>query len=210
MADEIDREYGQGEIVRRHRPTRRVNSARSEPTEPQLLTRDFSGLTLSYANTLLFVGYEVNGLVEIAVFPRYRFSSDDRVQGHLGYVRAPYGTPWEEIIPQVDDLFDIAQTNYRTATTLRANAVRAHGSRFETAYSAITDIFRESWHGFSLRLRREDKVEKEGVMFTGRPPGPVLAVWRGEPYTVQVFQTGSILMVKGDQRKRLLELAALT
>ena len=52
-------------------------------------------------------------------------------------------------------LIDIAQTNYRTATTLRSNAMRAHGSRFETAYSAITDIFRESWHGFSLRLRRE-------------------------------------------------------
>ena len=88
--------------------------------------------------------------------------------------------------------------------------MRAHGSRFETAYSAITDIFRESWHGFSLRLRREKKVEKDGVTFAGSPPGPVLAVWRGEPYTVQVFETGSILMVKGDQRKRLLELAALT
>jgi hypothetical protein len=165
---------------------------------------------MAYGNTLLFIGYEVNGLVEIAVYPRYRFSSDDRVQGHLGYVRVPYGTSWEEIIPQVDDLFDVAQTNYRTAATLRSNAMRTHGSRFETAYSAITDIFRESWHGFSLRLLREKKVEKDGVTFAGSPPGPVLAVWRGEPYTVQVFQTGSILMVKGDQRKRLLELAALT
>lgn len=179
-------------------------------SEPQLLTEEFSGLALTYGNTLLFVGYEVNGLVEIAVYPRYRFSSDDRVQGHLGYVRVPYGTPWEEIIPQVDDLFDIAQTNYRTAVSLRSNAMQSHGSRFESAYSAITDIFRESWHGFSLKLRREDKVVKDGVTFQGDPPGPVLAVWRGEPYTVQVFTTGSILMVKGDQRKRLIELAALT
>jgi hypothetical protein len=187
-----------------------VARPQDEVTEQQLLTPEFTGLAVTYANTLLFIGYEVSGLVEIAVYPRYRFSSDDRVQGHLGYVRVPYGTPWEDIIPRVDDLYDTAQTNYRTAVTLRSNSMQSHGSRFETAYSAITDIFRESWHGFSLRLNREKNVVKDGVTFSGNPPGPVLAVWRGEPYTVQVFTTGSILMVKGDQRKRLVELAALS
>ena len=34
-----------------------------------------------------------DGLVEITVYPRYRFSSDDRVHGQLGYVRTPFGTP---------------------------------------------------------------------------------------------------------------------
>jgi hypothetical protein len=207
MADQYGNDYTSSETTRRRRPNRRLARSNEEPAEPTLLTEDFIGLALAYGNTLLFIGYEVNGLVEISVYPRYRFSSDDRVQGHLGYVCVPLGTSWEEIIPQVDDLFDIAQTNYRTAVTLRSNATRAHGSRFETAYSAITDIFRESWHGFSLRLRREDKVVKEGVTFSGSPPGPVLAVWRGEPYTVQVFTTGSICVVKGDQRKSFLELA---
>jgi len=210
MAKPSENDYTSSPSSRRTRPRRRVTESQGGLSEPQLLTQEFCGLALTYGNTLLFVGYEVNGLVEVAVYPRYRFSSDDRVQGHLGYVRVPFGTSWEEIIPQVDDLFDLAQTNYRTAVSLRSNAMQSHGSRFESAYSAITDIFRESWHGFSLKLRREDKVVKDGVTFTGEPPGPVLAVWRGEPYTVQVFTTGSILMVKGDQRKRLTELAALS
>jgi hypothetical protein len=208
MAEGFENDYTSSEATRRRRPSRRLPQSSPERVEPTLLTEDFIGLALAYGNTLLFIGYEVNGLVEISVYPRYRFSSDDRVQGHLGYVRVPLGTPWEEIIPQVDDVFDMAQTNYRTAVTLRANATKAHGSRFESAYSYITDIFRESWHGFSLRLRREDKVVKEGVTFSGKPPGPVLAVWRGEPYTVQVFTTGSICMVKGDQRKRFADLQA--
>jgi hypothetical protein len=207
MADEYENDYTSSETVRRRRPSRRVAQSSAGPTEPALLTEEFPGLSLAYGNTLLFVGYEVNGLVEITVYPRYRFSSDDRVQGHLGYVRVPFGTPWEEIIPQVDDLFDMAQTNYRTAVTLRSNSARAQGAGFEAAYSVITDIFRESWHGFSLRLRREDKVVKDGVTFSGKPPGPVLAVWRGESYTVQVFTTGSICMVRGDQRKRMEQLS---
>jgi hypothetical protein len=209
MADQYENDYTSSETTRKRRPNRRVSQPRPEPdeaAEPTLLTEDFIGLSMAYGNTLLFVGYEVNGLIEIAVYPRYRFSSDDRVQGHLGYVRVPLGTSWEQIIPQIDDLFDMAQTNYRTAVTLRSNSSKAQGARFETAYSTITDIFRESWHGFALRLRREDKIVKDGVTFTGTPPGPVLAVWRGEPYTVQVFPTGSICMVSGDQRKRLLAL----
>ncbi len=207
MADQYESDYTSSGATRRKRPNKRLAQTNTEPIEPTLLTEDFIGLSLAYGNTLLFIGYIVNGLVEISVYPRYRFSSDDRVQGHLGYVHIPLGTPWEEIIPQIDDIFDLAQTNYRTAVTLRSNALKSHGARFESAYQFITDIFRESWHGFSLRLRREDKVVKDGVTFSGNPPGPVLAIWRGESYTVQVFSTGSICMVKGDQRNRLQELA---
>lgn len=207
MAEEYENDYTSSGATRRRRPSKRLAQSNAEPAEPTLLTEEFIGLAMAYGNTLLFVGYEVNGLTEIAVYPRYRFSSDDRVQGHLGYVRVPLGTPWEEIIPQVDDLFEIAQTNYRTAVTLRSNAAKAHGARFETAYQAITDIFRESWHGFALRLRRESKIVKDGVTFSGNPPGPVLVVWRGEQYTVQVFSTGSICLVKGDQRRQFSTLA---
>jgi hypothetical protein len=214
MAEEYEEDYTSSEATRRARPRRRRTSRRDGGGEgdnygaPTLLTADFIGLAVQYANSLLFIGYEVNGLVEITVYPRYRFSSDDRVQGHLGYVRVPLGTPWEPILAQVDDVQDRAQTNYRTAITLRSNAMQAHGSRFESAYEAITDLFRESWHGFALRLRREGEVVKGNVTFTGNPPDPVLAVWRGEEYTLQVYPTGSITLVKGDQRKRLLDLSA--
>jgi hypothetical protein len=207
MDEQSDQNYTSSGAARR-RPRRRLAQPDGQIEDRGLLTEDFIGLTVAYGNTLLFIGFEVNGLTEIAVYPRYRFSSDDRVQGHLGYVRVPLGTPWPDILLQVDDLFDVAQTNYRTAVSLRANALRAHGSRFESAYDAITDVFRESWHGFSLRLSREQKVIKGPVTFSGNPPGPVLAEWRGEQYTVQVFPTGSILVVKGDQRNRLGDLAA--
>jgi hypothetical protein len=206
MEERTDRNYTSSGAARR-RPGRRVVQQNSDEVTPTLLTEDFIGLAVAYGNTLLFIGFEVNGLVEIAVYPRYRFSSDDRVQGHLGYVRVPLGTSWEEIIPQVDDLFELAQNNYRTAVTLRANAARAHGARFDTAYDAITDVFRESWHGFKLRLIREGSFQKSGMTFTGTPPGPVLVVWRGDQYTLQVFPTGSILLVTGDQRRRLNDLA---
>ncbi len=215
MSKEYEDDYTSSEPVRRSRPrgrTRRSNSEGSDSSSgggvPAVLTEDFIGLTVQYANSLIFIGYEVNGLVELTVYPRYRFSSDDRVQGHLGYVRAALGTPWEEILPQVDDIQDIAQVNYRNAVTLRSNAMQAHGSRFESAYDAITTAFRESWHGISLKLRREGEVVKDRVTFKGTPPGPILAVWRGEEYTVQVYTTGSITMVKGDQRQRLLDLSS--
>ena len=163
------------------------------------------GLAVAYGNTLLFIGYEVNGRVEIMVYPRYRFSSDDRVKGYLGYLWVPVGTSWEEILVDVDAIYDNAERNYRTAATLRAGEMRAHGSRYETAYEAITDTFRESWHGFALRLNREGEAVKSGVRFTGDPAGPLLAEWRDKTYTVQVYPTGSILVVTGDQRRRLAE-----
>lgn len=215
MSEEYEDDYTSSEPVRRSRPRRRTRRPSEDGDEsasgggvPPVLTADFIGLTVQYANTLLFIGYEVNGLVELTVYPRYRFSSDDRVQGQLGYVRAAIGTPWEEILPQVDEVQELAQVNYRNAITLRSNSMQAHGSRFETAYDAITTAFRESWHGISLKLKREGEVVKEKVTFRGNPPGPILAIWRGEEYTVQVYPTGSITMVKGDQRQRLLDLSS--
>jgi len=191
-------EYSTTRRGHRYRPNRRPASTRQE--EAGALTPEFVGMAVAYGNTLLFIGYEVNGLVEITVYPRYRFSSDDRVQGHLGYVYAPFATSWEEILPQVDRVFEQAEENYRLAVTWRAGEMRAHGSRFESAYDAITEIFRECWHGFSLRLRREGSFEKNGVEFSGNAPGPVLAVWRGRPYTIVVFPSGSITMLNGDRR----------
>ena len=160
-------------------------------------------MAAAFGNTLLFVGYEVDGLVEIVVYPRYRFSSDDRVQGYLGYLWVPLGTPWETVLEQVDAIYNKAQENYRLAVSLRMSEMRAHGSRFESAYDTICEVFRESWHGFSLKLRREGRATKGNIEFTGRPPEPVLAIFEGRTYTVHVFPSGSITMLNGDQRKRL-------
>jgi hypothetical protein len=171
-----------------------------------LLTEDFIGLAVQYTSALLFVGYEIDGLVEITVYPRYRFSSDDRVHGQLGYVRTPFGTPWDEILEQVDAIVVEAENNYRAAITLRSNAQQAAGARYDNAYHVITDLFRESWHAFALRLQREGEIKKGDVTFTGAPPEPVLITWRGDVYTLNVFPTGSILLVNGDQRKRLRRL----
>jgi hypothetical protein len=205
MAEDFDQDYTVSQPARR-RPARRVPAQREEPESPATLTEDLIGLTVAYGNTLLFIGYEVNGLVEIAVFPRYRFGSDDRVQGHLGYVRVPVGTAWTAILPQVDEISDRAEQNYRTAVSLRASSLRAHGARFEAAYDAITNTFRESWHAFKLRLLRDGRIERESITFEGTPPGPVLVTWRGEPYTLQVFTTGSIMLARGDQRRKLSDL----
>ena len=185
---------------RRNRPSRRVVTSSEE--EPGLLTLDFQGVSAAYGDALLFIGYEVEGRLEVVVYPRYRFPSDDRVQGYLGYLWVEPGTPWEVVLRHVDGITDAAQTNYRTAVALRSQELRAQGSRFEAAYDAIADAFRESWHGFELRLARYGEARKEGVTFTGGPPGPVLATWRGETYTVLVFETGSICMLSGDQRSR--------
>src|SRR4051812_40718752 len=141
---------------RRNRPNKRVQSSQSQ--DAGILTEEFTGLALAFGSTLLFVGYEINGLVEIVVYPRYRFSSDDRVQGQLGYVKVPFGTPWEDILAEVETIYRAAEENYRQAVTLRSSELRAHGSRYETAYEAITDVFRESWHGFALKLNREEEV----------------------------------------------------
>src|SRR3954447_15551961 len=94
---------------RRNRPNKRVQASQSEAG---ILTEEFTGLALAFGSTLLFVGYEINGLVEIVVYPRYRFSSDDRVQGQLGYVRVPFGTPWEDILPEVETIYRAAEENY--------------------------------------------------------------------------------------------------
>lgn len=202
MEEGFDQDYTSSQPARR-RPARRVAPQREEDEAPPNLTEELIGLTVAYGNTLLFIGYEVNGLVEVAVFPRYRFSSDDRVQGHLGYVRVPLNTAWTEILPRVDRIAERAEQNYHTAVNMRASSLRAHGARFESAYDAITDTFRESWHAFKLRLLRDGIIEREGLTFAGRPPDPVLVTWRGEPYTLQVFGTGSILLVRGDQRRKL-------
>jgi hypothetical protein len=167
-----------------------------------LLTADFQGVSAAYGDALLFIGYEVEGRIEVVVYPRYRFPSDDRVQGYLGYLWVEPGTPWAVVLHHVDAITEAAEANYRTAVALRSQELRAQGSRFETAYDAIADVFRESWHGFELRLRRYGEASKGAVTFVGRPPGPVLAKWRGETYTVLVFDTGSICMLSGDQRSR--------
>jgi hypothetical protein len=208
MEEGFDQDYTSSAQPARRRPARRVAQQSGEAVAPATLNEDLIGLTVAYGNTLLFIGYEVNGLVEIAVFPRYRFGSDDRVQGHLGYVRVPLDAPWTVILPQVDALSEHAEHNYRTAVSLRANSLRAHGARFESAYDAITDTFRESWHAFKLRLLRDGRIERDSITFAGIPPDPVLVTWRGEPYTLQVFTTGSILLVRGDRRRKLGELRA--
>ena len=193
----------------RRRPSRRVVTE-SNASEPTVVTEAFQGVAAAYGNTLLFVGYEVDGFIEVVVYPRYRFSSDDRVQGHLGYVHVPLGTPWETLLLRVDAIFEAAQTNYRMAVTLRAADQRLYGARYDAAYEAITDIFRESWHGFALRLGRDGTVEKEGVQFSGGRRGPVLAKWRGEEYTLMVFATGSITLVKGDRRNIFREASSIS
>src|ERR1044072_1001381 len=193
--------YTPSDVPRRYRPSRRVARSDEQQTTTAL-TEEFSGLAVSYGDTLLFIGYEVDGGAEILIYRRYRFSSDERVQGYLGYLWVPYGTPWEEILDRVNTIEQRAQQNYRVATSLRASELRAHGSRYEAAYDAITEAFRESWHGLSVRLRREGNASKDGVIFSGHPPGPVLAEWRGGTYTVMVFPTGSILVLTGDPRSR--------
>jgi hypothetical protein len=199
MYDPTEGQTSQPGAVRRYRPQRRAGESQREQRATSL-TEDFAGMAVAYGSTLLFIGYEVNGVVEIVVYPRYRFSSDDRVQGYLGIVRVPFGIPWEEILVEVEGVYGAAQQNYRTAVSLRAAEMRANGSRYETAYDEITDTFRESWHGFALRLRREGRITKGKITFDGSPPGPVQVTWRGESYTLQVFTTGSILLVRGDRR----------
>ncbi|MDQ6694554.1 MAG: hypothetical protein M3014_09060 [Chloroflexota bacterium] len=204
MSDVTNREAG---ASGRKRPTRRVAQS-DEAATPGVLTDDFLGVAAAYGNTLLFVGYEVDGKIEIVVYPRYRFSSDDRVQGYLGYMWVEPGTGWDVILAEADRIYETAQSNYRAAATLRAAELRAHGSRFEVAYDHIAEIFRESWHGFSLRLEREQPVVKGDTTFLGHAPGPILATWRSNEYTVVVFPTGSILMLYGDRRESFSRLAS--
>jgi len=193
-----DQDYTSQSAGRRYRPSKRVAPAQS--AAPTTFTEDFLGLAVAYGNCLLFIGYAVEGAVEIVVYPRYRFSSDDRVQGYLGYLWVQLGTPWEEILQAVEQIHAEAQDNYHFAVSHRSSETRAHGSRFESTYDTITEIFRESWHGFALRLGREGSFAKQGITFTGGAEGPVLAEWEGKLYTVNVFPTGSITMLTGDRR----------
>ncbi len=206
MTDAFGNDYGTPRVTHRRRPNRRLSADATDNTgdaTSTALTPEFVGLAVAFGNTLLFIGYEVNGLVEITVYPRYRFSSDDRVHAYIGYLNVPFGARWEEILSQANAISEEAQRNYRTAVTHRANEMRLHGSRYETAYDSITGIFRECWHGFALRLEREQPVVKSNITFQGKAPGPVLVTWRGEPYTLQVYTTGSILLLKGDRRSTL-------
>src|SRR5437016_688344 len=79
LTDLSDQNYTTSGPARRYRPTRRIAPSRETPPT---LTSDFLGMAVAYGNTLLFIGYEVNGKVEVVVYPRYRFGSDDRVQGY--------------------------------------------------------------------------------------------------------------------------------
>jgi hypothetical protein len=193
-----DQNYTTSEQPKRYRPARRAASP--QRTEQLHLTEEFLGAALAFGSTLLFIGYEIDGVVEVVVYPRYRFPSDDRVQGQLGNLRFPLGTPWEEVLGAAQALSNAAQENYSLAVSVREAEMRAHGSQYESAYDAITDAFRESWHGFALKLGREGRVKRDGVLFTGTTPGPVLAEWRSRLYTVMVAPTGSIMMLTGDRR----------
>lgn len=189
---------------RKYRPTSRVSQ--SDPAIPNVLTKELEGVAAAYGDTLLFIGFEVKSRIEVVVYPRYRYGSDDRVQGHLGTLWVEVGTPWEEILAKVDALRERAERFYQAVMSLRAGELRGHGARYERAYDSIAEIFRESWHGFSLRLKRENKVSKEGATFEGAPPGPVLVTWGGEQFTLLVAPTGSILMLRGDRRQALADL----
>jgi hypothetical protein len=180
--------------------------SQSDPAIPNVLTKELEGVAAAYGDTLLFIGFEVKSRIEVVVYPRYRYGSDDRVQGHLGTLWVEVGTPWEEILAKVDALRERAERFYQAVMSLRAGELRGHGARYERAYDSIAEIFRESWHGFSLRLKRENKVSKEGATFEGAPPGPVLVTWGGEQFTLLVAPTGSILMLRGDRRQALADL----
>lgn len=191
--------------ARRSRPSGRVSQG--EPAIPNVLTKELEGVAAAYGDTLLFIGFEVKSKIEVVVYPRYRYGADDRVQGHLGTLWVEVGTPWERILADVDALQERAERFYQAATSLRAGELRGgHGVGYERAYDAIAEIFRESWHGFALKLKREYRVSKEGATFEGTPPGPVLVTWGGEQYTLLVAPTGSILVLRGDRRKALADL----
>ena len=153
--------------ARRYRPSGRVSQG-GEPQIPNVLTREMEGVAAAYGDTFLFIGFEVNSRIEIVVYPRYRFGADDRVQGHLGTLWVEPGTPWQIILERVDALQERAARFYQAASSLRSGELRAHGARFEQGYDAIGEIFRESWHGFALRLKREGRVEKDGLSLRAR------------------------------------------
>ena len=67
------------------------------------------------------------------------------------------------------------------------------------AWTRSADAIRESWAGFSLRLAREGRVTRARRAVRGDPSRAFLAQWRDRPYTVRVYDSGSMLVVPGDR-----------
>jgi hypothetical protein len=168
-----------------------------------ILTADFAGAVAQYGDTMLFVGFDLgDGQLQITVYPGYRFPADDRVHGHIGIFDVPVGTPWTEIMQRVDAIEAQAQRNYQRCLRFRSGGGRGRysgrGSE-DSGVEHVADAFRESWAGFSLRLAREGQVTRGGVRFEGDPRRAFLAQWRDRPYTVRVYDSGSMLVVPGDR-----------
>jgi hypothetical protein len=168
-----------------------------------ILTADFAGAVAQYGDTMLFVGFDLgDGQLQITVYPGYRFPADDRVHGHIGIFDVPVGTPWTEIMRRVDAIEAQAQRNYQRCLRFRSGGARGRYSgrgSDDSGVDHVADAFRESWAGFSLRLAREGQVTRGGVRFEGDPRRAFLAHWRDRPYTVRVYDSGSMLVVPGDR-----------
>src|SRR5437763_13709708 len=91
LADDVNQ---QSLSARRYRPSGRVAQG-SDPAVPDALSAEMEGVAAAYGDTLLFIGFQVNGLIEVVVYPRCRFGADDRVQGRLGTLWIEPGTPWQ-------------------------------------------------------------------------------------------------------------------
>jgi hypothetical protein len=175
----------------------------------ELLTADMEGVVAQYDDTLLFLGFNLgDNQLQVTVYPGYRFPGDDRVHGHIGIFDVPLGTRWSEILERVDRVGEEAVRNSRRCASLRSaqNHPRG-GSRTTTGYDRgpehIAEKFRESWAAISQRLAREGCEQRADVTLTGNPDSPFLATWDGNPYTVRVYDTGSVLVVPGDRRSEI-------
>ena len=103
---------------------------------------------------------------------------------------------------RVDAIEKQAQRNYQRCLRFRSAGERGRYSGRSSGDSDVDhvgDAFRESWAGFSLRLAREGRVTRGGVLFEGDPRRAFLARWRDRPYTVRVYDSGSMLVVPGDR-----------
>jgi len=168
----------------------------------QTLTVDLAGAAAQYGDTLLFIGFDLgDGMLQITVYPGYRFPADDRVHGHIGIFDAPIGAAWPEILAQVDAIEREAQRNYQRCLRYRSDGSGRYSGRGsgDRGVDQVAEAIRESWAGFSLRLAREGEVTRRGVLFRGDPSRAFLAEWRGRPYTVRVYDTGSMVVVPGDR-----------
>ncbi len=173
--------------------------------EQDVLTAELAGAVAQYGDTLLFLGFDLgDGQLQITVYPGYRFPSDDRVHGHIGIFDVPLGTPWPEILARVDAIEHDAMANSERCARLRAGAGRraysARGESLDRGADHIADSFRESWAAFSLKLARDGTVTRGDIRFEGDPDCAFLATWRDRPYTVRVYDSGSLLVLPGDRR----------